>query len=75
MTGACHCQLSAEQGGPSKEAQVFSHGLSASTSVANQEGAGGNIAPAVGTDKPTNDAHRSHSSDDDSVCSMGLILG
>jgi hypothetical protein len=57
------------------EAQVFSHGLSASTSMADQEGARGDIAPAVDADKPTNDTHRSHSSDDDSVCSMGLILG
>jgi hypothetical protein len=75
MTGACHCQLPAEQGGPSKEAHILSHGLSASTSVADQEGAGGDLAPTVGTDEPADDTHRSHSSDDDSVCSMGLILG
>jgi hypothetical protein len=75
MDGACHRQLPAEQGSLSKEAQVFGHGLSASTSVANQEGTGGNIAPAVGTDQPADDTHRSHSSDDDSVCSMGFILG
>jgi hypothetical protein len=75
MTGTCRCQLSAEQGGPSKEAQVLSHGLSASTSMADQEGARGDITPTVGTDQPADDTHRSHSSDDDSVCSMGLILG
>jgi hypothetical protein len=68
-------QLPTEQGSSSVETQVLSHGFSASTSVANQEGAGGDITPAVGTDESTNDAHRSHSSDDDSVCSMGLILG
>jgi hypothetical protein len=45
------------------------------TSVANQDGAGGDIAPAVGADESTDDTHRSFGSDDDSVCSMGFILG
>jgi hypothetical protein len=75
MAGACCCQLPAEQGSASKEAQVLGHGLGASTSVADQEGTRGDPTPTVGTDEPTNDTHRSHSSDDDSVCSMGLILG
>jgi hypothetical protein len=75
MVGTCHCQLSAEQGGLSKEAQILSHRFSTSTSMADQEGTGGDLAPTVGTDEPTNDTHRAPSSDNDSVCSMGLILG
>jgi hypothetical protein len=74
MTGTCHCQLPAEQGGPSQEAQVLSHQFSMPTSVADQEGARGDLAPTVGTDKPTNDTHRAHSPDDDSICAMGLIV-
>jgi hypothetical protein len=75
MTGACRCELPTKQGGPSKEAQVLGHGLSASTSMANKAGARGDNTPTASTDEPANDAHRSHSSDDDSICSMGLILG
>jgi hypothetical protein len=73
MTGTCHCQLPAEQGSPSKEAQVLSHRFSMPTSVADQERAGGALAPTVGTDEPTNDTHRPHSPDDDGIRAMGLI--
>jgi hypothetical protein len=75
MTGTCRCQLSAEQGGPSQEAQVLGHRFSLVTVMASQDGAGGDHTPTVGTDEPTNDTHRSHSPDDDSICSMGLIVG
>jgi hypothetical protein len=41
--------------------------------MADQEGAGGDLAPTVGTDKPTNDTHRAHSPNNDGVRAMGLI--
>jgi hypothetical protein len=41
--------------------------------MADQEGAGGDPASAVATDEPTNDTHRAHSPNDDSIRAMGCI--
>jgi hypothetical protein len=55
------------------KAHILGHRFGATTGMANQEGARGDLAPTVGTDKPTNDTHRAYSPDDDGICVMELI--
>jgi hypothetical protein len=73
--GTCRCELSAEQGELGTMTQVFGHRFSAPAGLANQEGARGDTTTTVGTDELTDDSHRAHSADHDSVCAMGLIAG
>jgi hypothetical protein len=72
MSSACRCRLSTKQGESSKVAQVLGHQFSAPSSLANQAGARGNNTPTIGTNKSTNDSHRAHSPDYDSVHAVGL---
>jgi hypothetical protein len=73
--GTCRCKLLAEQGELSKVAQLLHHQFSIATGLADQAGAGGNNTPAVGTDEPADDSHRTYSPDHDGIHAVGLTAG
>jgi hypothetical protein len=73
MIGTCRCGLSAEQGELSTMAQVLGHRFGAPASLANQDGAGGDNTPTVGTDELADDSHRTYSPNHDGICAVGLI--